>query len=290
MNIKQVPAYFNPTPRLSNYAKGHDGQAVTLLIIHGMAGTLPGTDAWFQNPKSQVSTHFGVGTAPTGADEIHQYVSVNDSPYGAGGTPIHDGMSETNWDSLQIEIQNQDAQGNAHVTDNYYVLTSQLINELSHVIFNRRPDRSWIRKHSEVNPAKPECPANIDIDRLVEMAQALWDSGAEPTAVLASAPVPPKTVVVPVSVVSDFSITINAPLGAGRFRSDSKTGASVMVTYPNGTVVECVETVIGDSVTLEEKDGSSRTSNKWYKSKIHGWYISATVADVNQPNPSNQQA
>ena len=42
-----------------NYAAG--GNAPKLLIVHIMQGTLGGTDAWFRNPASQVSAHFGVG-------------------------------------------------------------------------------------------------------------------------------------------------------------------------------------------------------------------------------------
>lgn len=37
------------------------GYKVLAIVDHIMGGTLAGTDAWFANPTSKVSSHFGVG-------------------------------------------------------------------------------------------------------------------------------------------------------------------------------------------------------------------------------------
>jgi hypothetical protein len=44
-----------------------------LIVIHVMQGTLAGTDAWFHNPDSQVSAHFGVGKDGT----VYQWVALD---------------------------------------------------------------------------------------------------------------------------------------------------------------------------------------------------------------------
>lgn len=48
------------------------GAAPTVGVLHIMEGTLSGTDAWFHNPGSQVSAHFGVGKDGT----IYQWVDT----------------------------------------------------------------------------------------------------------------------------------------------------------------------------------------------------------------------
>lgn len=45
-----------------------------------MGGFLAGTDGWFNNPQSQVSTHYGIGL--NGA--VHQYVRLEDTAWGNG--------------------------------------------------------------------------------------------------------------------------------------------------------------------------------------------------------------
>jgi len=51
-----------------------------LIVLHTMAGSLPGTLAHFQNPETQVSSHYGVGRK----GEIHQYVCEKDGAWTNG--------------------------------------------------------------------------------------------------------------------------------------------------------------------------------------------------------------
>lgn len=53
---------------------------VFCIVDHVMQGTLAGTDAWFAQSISQVSSHFGVGKN----GEIHQYVREEDQAWHAG--------------------------------------------------------------------------------------------------------------------------------------------------------------------------------------------------------------
>lgn len=45
-----------------------------------MAGTLRGTDAWFNNKKAGASAHYGIGKK----GEVHQYVDDKDTAWHAG--------------------------------------------------------------------------------------------------------------------------------------------------------------------------------------------------------------
>jgi hypothetical protein len=85
----------------------------------------------------------------------------------------------------------------------------------------------------------------------------------------------------PVPVPITFWIAVDAPAGAGRFRDKPNLYGAIMVEYPNGTQVECIETVEGDTVSVREKDGTMTTSSKWYKSKKSGWFVSAAIANHN---------
>lgn len=56
------------------------GYKITAIVNHIMSGTLIGTDAWFNNPDSKVSSHFGVGKN----GNIHQYVSLENTAWANG--------------------------------------------------------------------------------------------------------------------------------------------------------------------------------------------------------------
>lgn len=85
-------------------------------------------------------------------------------------------------------------------------------------------------------------------------------------------------IIVPVSVTIDFSITVSGPIGSANFRTEPKTGDNIAVNYSNGTVVDCNDTVTGQPMTITWPDGRVVTTDKWYKSSLHGYYISAAVS------------
>ena len=62
------------------------------LVLHIMDGTLTGTDAWFHNPHSQASSHFGVGKNGV----LIQWVDTNNKAWTeASGNPY--------WVSVECE-------------------------------------------------------------------------------------------------------------------------------------------------------------------------------------------
>jgi LysM repeat protein len=101
-------ATWRPIP--VNFTKG--GQdAVYGVVVHIMAGTLPGSDAWFRNPKAQASSHFGTGKA--GA--LYQWVDTKDRAWAQAG-------GNRTWISVENEGQGGDTLTTAQLQRNAEVL------------------------------------------------------------------------------------------------------------------------------------------------------------------------
>lgn len=63
-----------------NFTTGRDGYKPSMVCVHIMDGTLKGTDSWFMNTQSKVSSHYGIGNN----GEIHQYVKEEDTAWTQG--------------------------------------------------------------------------------------------------------------------------------------------------------------------------------------------------------------
>jgi len=70
----------SPNYGLPRGTMGRGSHRVLALVDHIMAGTLAGTDAWFNNRDSGASAHFGVGRY----GQIHQYVDIENAAWHAG--------------------------------------------------------------------------------------------------------------------------------------------------------------------------------------------------------------
>jgi N-acetyl-anhydromuramyl-L-alanine amidase AmpD len=70
-------AIWRPVP---NCTKGGQDSVVG-VVLHIMEGTLIGSDAWFRNPASQASAHFGVSKAGV----IYQWVDTKDRAWAQSG-------------------------------------------------------------------------------------------------------------------------------------------------------------------------------------------------------------
>lgn len=76
-----------------NFSSPKDYKIIA-IVNHIMSGTLIGTDSWFKNPQSKVSSHFGVGKH----GDIHQYVNLT-NPAWANGS-----VNNPNWPLLQFGV------------------------------------------------------------------------------------------------------------------------------------------------------------------------------------------
>lgn len=68
------------------------------VTLHIMQGTLSGTDSWFKNPKSEASSHFGVGLK----GQKYQWVDTADKAWAQGG-------GNPSWISIELEGKSGDA-------------------------------------------------------------------------------------------------------------------------------------------------------------------------------------
>jgi N-acetyl-anhydromuramyl-L-alanine amidase AmpD len=139
------------------------------IVIHVMAGTERGTDAWFGDASSHVSAHYGV--SKTG--EVHQYVMEQDVAFHAGvvnapSWPLlkqglspnlytigieHEGMAEDEW------------------TDEQYSSSAELIAAIA-ARWSIAIDDSHVVAHRTINALHGGCPGKCDLPRLISQAQA----------------------------------------------------------------------------------------------------------------------
>jgi N-acetylmuramoyl-L-alanine amidase len=150
-----------------NFKQGRNGYKPEIIVIHIMQGTLESTDAWFANPASQVSSHYGVGLN----GEVHQYVKEEDQAWTQG---YHDGATfklhkpnvNPNVYCVSIEHEGQDL---AKGTEDQLKATTELIRAIA-TRWNIPLDRDHIIGHYEVDPIrKPCCPSpdRTVMDKLV---------------------------------------------------------------------------------------------------------------------------
>lgn len=158
-----------------NKDKGREGYRPEAIVIHIMEGTLKGTDAWFSNEESGVSAHYGIGK--TG--EIHQYVGESDRAWHAGRlvSPtwrLLKAEVNPNWYTIGIEHEGTE---NTPWSDALYKASAGLIETIC-----RRwaipCDRDHIIGHREIRTDKT-CPGlEVDLDKLVDMANDVHQSPA----------------------------------------------------------------------------------------------------------------
>lgn len=161
MNIIQ-----KPSPNFSS----REGYKPELVVIHIMAGSLIGTDSWFANPVSQVSSHYGVGVN----GEIHQYVKESDKAWHAGRVDhpsfkLYKMGLNPNLYTIGIEHEGQDL---STWNDSQLQVSANLLKDIC--VRNNIPiDREHIIGHYQVYSLKPDCPGTNKtvIDKLINMAK-----------------------------------------------------------------------------------------------------------------------
>lgn len=165
MTITQSPA------STANYSTGRFGAQLNLIVAHTMAGFFQGTAAWFGNPGSHVSTHYGVGL--NGA--IDQYVADMNTAWAVG-------VWDYNIRSLSIEFEDDDNPSGVVRTPQQYLSGAELIAAVCRD-YNIPCDRAHIIGHREVpGNDHPDCPGNLNIDQLVQEASQILEAQNAPQA------------------------------------------------------------------------------------------------------------
>jgi N-acetyl-anhydromuramyl-L-alanine amidase AmpD len=165
-----TPQYTIPEPPLElpadvqwigspNHYLGRAGWEVCAIIVHTMAGTLESCDSWFNNPSSQVSSHYGIGLG----GEMHQYVALENGSWANGvlepgndWRPIVGNSGNPNYQTVTIETEDNGS-GATAVTEEQYQGTLAVCR----LAIQAYPRIVYLFGHRIVSPqSRPNCCGN----------------------------------------------------------------------------------------------------------------------------------
>jgi len=140
-----------------NFWSGRVAGPPIAVVLHTMAGTIDSCDSWFSTPRSQVSTHYGVGL--DGA--IHAYVRTSDTAWGNGILEAGNswpGRAGINPNRLSVSIETEDWGDPAQeVTDDEYAAVRTLVR----TVHARHPSIAYLVGHDEIAPqSRAHCPGD----------------------------------------------------------------------------------------------------------------------------------
>lgn len=148
-----------------NFSQGRSGFKPEAIVIHVMDGTLAGTDSWFNDPRSRVSAHYGVGKG----GQVHQYVKETDAAHHAGV------VDQPRWPLIKPR-----SNGSGFINPNFYTIgvehegkgldpqawpRPQLEGSVALVAEIARRwaipiDAQHIIPHRDIRRSKPDCPGH----------------------------------------------------------------------------------------------------------------------------------
>lgn len=131
---------------------------IRLIVIHIMEGTLIGTDSWFHNPDSKVSTHFGVGKDGT----VFQWVDTAEAA-----------RAQVAYNDVGISIEHEGRSGDS-LTDAQVVADRALLVWISAthrvpLVRNQDPNGHGVIGHGELGVAGGghlHCPGQPILDQI----------------------------------------------------------------------------------------------------------------------------
>jgi hypothetical protein len=157
-----------------NHYTGRYGYTVVAIVLHTMAGTLESCDAWFNNPASQVSAHYGIGLE----GEQHQYVRLVDGSWANGilepgndWASIVGNAANPNYQTVTIETEDNGS-GATEVTDAQWG-GALAVGRLALEVY---PSIRYLMGHDVISPqSRPSCCGDRwwQSGRFDQLAQAL---------------------------------------------------------------------------------------------------------------------
>jgi len=139
-----------------NHYNGRAGWPVVAIVVHTMAGTLASCDSWFNNPSSQVSSHYGIGLQ----GQQHQYVQLANGSWANGiiespcnWTQVLKHTENPNYSTVSIETEDL-GNPNQVVTDEQYQATLAV----ARLAMQTYPSIAWLLRHTDISPrSRPDC-------------------------------------------------------------------------------------------------------------------------------------
>ena len=157
-----------------NHYSGRAGWPVVAIVVHTMAGTLSSCDSWFNNPASQVSSHYGIGLQ----GQQHQYVKLADGSWANGilepgneWVGIVGNSANPNYQTVSIETEDNGS-GATPVTDAQYAGTLAV----ARLAMQTYPSIRYLMDHSVISPqSRSQCAGNRwrASGRFSQLAEAL---------------------------------------------------------------------------------------------------------------------
>ena len=155
-----------------NYWPGRPHGPPIALVVHTMAGRLVGADAWFADPRSQVSAHYGVGLD----GRIHQYVGLQDRAWANGATepgstwPGPAGLNPNHL-TVSIEVEDRGDPGRPMTEAQYRGVLAA-----GRLALSRYPQIRYLVTHRAISPrSRPDDPGRrwMQRDHFARLAAAL---------------------------------------------------------------------------------------------------------------------
>jgi N-acetylmuramoyl-L-alanine amidase len=245
------PQWIGYNPGNFRRGRGPANRKPLAIVIHVMAGTLGGTDAWFSDPAAKVSAHYGVGKN----GEVHQYVSEDDTAFHAGTVVNPTAQIVLDLPNVNPNFYTIGIEHEGQATDAWTTQQASTSAELIAQIAARHAiplDAHHVFAHQEVRASKP-CPGSLE-----KAAQILRLAAGVPP-VAPAAPDQPS-----VNTVTNVRVRSGSP----------STMSPVLTILRPGTSLLPRRNVTGDSV---------QGNSNWYM-LVDGSFIWAGATD--RPNPA----
>jgi len=157
-----------------HHYNGRAGMPVCAIVIHTMAGSLSSCDSWFQNPRAQVSSHYGIGLK----GEQHQYVDLRNGSWANGVLEpgnewrvIVGNNINPNYQTVTVETEDKGL-GSQAVTDEQYESTLTVCR----IAQRQYPGIRYLMGHNIISPnSRVNCCGRRwwDSGRFQDLADAL---------------------------------------------------------------------------------------------------------------------
>lgn len=153
----------------AHYGRGRQGRRPTGIVLHTNVGSFDSTVHWFGDPDSKVSAHYLVGLD----GRMAQFVDEADTAWHAGRvsdptTPLFSG-DDPNLHTIGVEFEDAGDPLGVLRTEAQYRAGAWLVRRIARG-WEIPLDRSHVVGHRELY-ARKECPGNLDVDRIIELAR-----------------------------------------------------------------------------------------------------------------------
>lgn len=165
-----------PSP---NYGKRPAGKPVSLIVLHGTAGSYLGDVAWCRKPESNVSYHYIVGRA----GEVARLVDERNRAWHAGVSSWQ-GRANCNDYSIGVAFSNRGPGTGEAYTEDQYAAGAKLV---AGIMERWGLHLDSIVTHAEVSPGRKTDPwPHFDLRAfLVAVALERWPDSPPPLAAVA---------------------------------------------------------------------------------------------------------